>query len=237
MKTEVLQSWQSFESAIDAVRREYGEFRAEAPDGRSIERQNRVLFRGQSDATWLLRTTLERKLNRPMDVTTYAGHAARTVFEIETYTGARWNVPPRPELEQEIQDRSNTFDVHLPNYDFLVYLRHHGFASPLLDWTESPYIAAYFAYAEAGSAGDPGVRDRGLSVRANHGRSGWGRSQANGAGKSPSLGTIRRSFAPRRMESEPPQFIEKGLCAHLGDPIKTCFGIFRSGFHYLTVLH
>ncbi|MGD9878573.1 MAG: FRG domain-containing protein [Reyranella sp.] len=152
MKTEVLQSWESFESAIDEVRQEYGEFRAEAPDGRSLERRNRVLFRGQSDETWPLRTTLERKLNRQIDVTTYAGHAAQTVFEIETYTGARWNVPPRPELEQEIQDRSNTFDVHLPNYDFLVYLRHHGFASPLLDWTESPYIAAYFAYAEAGSA-------------------------------------------------------------------------------------
>jgi FRG domain len=31
----------------------------------------------------------------------------------------------------------------------MAYLRHHGFPSPLLDWTRSPYVAAFFAFNKA----------------------------------------------------------------------------------------
>ena len=72
----------------------------------------------------------------------------RNLSEIESFTCARWNVPTFTQLKNEVEGWSGRSFIRLPAYDYLVDLRHHGFPSPLLDWTESPYVAAYFAYIE-----------------------------------------------------------------------------------------
>lgn len=156
MKTVNLRSWDRFDEALKRVRREYGLYRRELPDGQVFERTVRILFRGQADHRWKLETTLERRTSAEYDVGKYLQTACRAVNELESFTGAKWNVPPWPVVEKEIADKSDTFTVHLPAYDYLVYVRHHGYPSPLLDWTESPYIAAYFAYLNA-RQGNPAV--------------------------------------------------------------------------------
>jgi hypothetical protein len=156
MKTIKIEAWEKFEDALNQIRQDYGYFEGKLNDGGTLRQKIRILYRGQANEKWPLQTTLERKANEEFDVYQYLRLARLTVNEIESFTGTRWNIPAYLELEKVTHEKSTAFDVHLPIYDFLVYLRHHGFPSPLLDWTESPYIAAYFAYL-ASNAEDPAV--------------------------------------------------------------------------------
>lgn len=103
------------------------------------------LFRGQANSKWGLKTTLERYTgNKKYDLRDYYQTMRKIKSQIETFTDRHWDIPS---LEQyhEWLDKENCL-LNLPDYNFMVYLRHHGFPSPLLDWTQSPYIAAYFAF-------------------------------------------------------------------------------------------
>lgn len=150
MKTIRVRSWSGFEKAIQRVRREHGVYRRTLSDGQNLERKTNILFRGQANHKWKLQTTLERKTSAEFNVPTYYARALRAKNELESFLGKKWEVPNYTDLETEIREKQDGGKVHLPAYEFLVYLRHHGYPSPLLDWTESPYVAAYFAYLNSG---------------------------------------------------------------------------------------
>jgi hypothetical protein len=60
---------------------------------------------------------------------------------VESFSGRRWDkVPTVPEFQELVTDNAFVWlDMLLSQrpeiYEYLVYLRHHGFPSPLLDWT------------------------------------------------------------------------------------------------------
>lgn len=141
-----LASWSEFPAAIEGIRSEYGSRTRKYPDVGEVSFPNDILFRGQADSDWPLETSLERASVSSYTVESYLSKAGACVHEIESVTSRRWTVKSRPEIEAEIAEVQDFMRVHIPHYDYLVYLRQLGFPSPLLDWTTSPYVAAFFAF-------------------------------------------------------------------------------------------
>jgi len=146
-----LDTWADFPNAIAGIRGEYGSHSIEIAD-RTETLPNDILFRGQSDSEWKLQTTLERITDEKYSIPRYLQRADSVVNEIESLTGKSWQLPAFPDICRAINEVQDSLRSHLPCYEYLVYLRHHGFPSPLLDWTRSPYVAAYFALEQSNNA-------------------------------------------------------------------------------------
>lgn len=110
------------------------------------------LFRGHADSEWPIISALERFEPRIDTLEEYYAHAYSPRYVIESATGQQWNIRPPHEFADDLQLAAAlpfVFNTQPDEYAYLVYLRHHGFPSPLLDWTRSPYVAAFFAYSNA----------------------------------------------------------------------------------------
>ncbi|MDP2135449.1 MAG: FRG domain-containing protein [Sulfuritalea sp.] len=97
-----------------------------------LELNGAKIYRGQRLSSWGLvssvhRTALVRSIP---DLKGYADYMLPQVHDaLEAWVGRSWDLK-HP----------------LGFAEFLAFLQHNGFPTPLLDWTESPYVAAYFAF-------------------------------------------------------------------------------------------
>ena len=101
-----------------------------------------LLFRGQVCESWKLETTIERYINKDFTIDEYHTYLQLVLPAFSAYTEKTWQLETNPPIDD--------IPKPPPGYEFMVYLRHHGFPTPLLDWTKSPYIAAFFAFQNAG---------------------------------------------------------------------------------------
>ena len=132
----VLQDWNEFALYVTLLR-DYRD-RLHAKHGYASP----LLFRGHSDDSWKLLTTLERHTDQISCWEEYLALANKVMPEMPAYRRKKW----APTME------FGDFPYQPPPlFNYLIYLRHHGFPSPLMDWTRSPWVAAYFAFSATGS--------------------------------------------------------------------------------------
>lgn len=142
METRALSDWSAFEAELEKVSVQLASYRVGKYDHVS-----RPLYRGQSHASWPLHTTLERYVKNPVRFEDYKRYLSAAKPAIESFTEKNFRFHYRnPTVEGTT---TSVLGLVEGQYELMVYLRHHGFPSPLLDWSRSPYVALFFAYQNA----------------------------------------------------------------------------------------
>lgn len=142
MEVIEIPDWETFEQRVRELRKEH------------TKETSPLLFRGQGNSNWRLTTTLERSGGEQMLFSEYyelicAGMGP----EVRTFAGV--DVPtydPQWATEHFLKAAllSQITDViPIDLYRYMAYLRHFGFPSPLLDWSRSPFVAAFFAFRDS----------------------------------------------------------------------------------------
>ena len=142
MKECTLNTWEQFTDKLTNLYRDYASRRA--PD----KFISSLLFRGHGNSTWELKTTLERATPNQFSLIDYYRIIRRIQPKLETLAGMEWETPTVSDYAAWTRSLKPASEGKLLAVPYLAYLRHHGFPSPLLDWTRSPYIAAFFAFRQ-----------------------------------------------------------------------------------------
>lgn len=153
MKEVKVTSWEEFEKEVGELNAYWSGIRK----NRAPLRVSELLYRGHSDASWELKTTLDRYKEcrkAPSCMSDYYRAVHATKHRIETLTEKDWPIPTVSDYQNWLTKYDPFETGEFLAYEYMAYLRHHGFPSPLLDWTTSPFVAAFFAFRDVLSSAE-----------------------------------------------------------------------------------
>ena len=116
---QAMATWESFKSHVSSL--------SSAEAGKSP--RERYLFRGQGDAEWKLSSTFDR------------GFA-----EVQPERREKIAKQLLENFKRECEIYPDLKEIVSEEYALLALGQHYGLPTRLLDWTESPYVAAFFAF-------------------------------------------------------------------------------------------
>ncbi|WP_337288850.1 FRG domain-containing protein [Candidatus Methylomirabilis sp.] len=136
VKEVLVEDWASYQDEVDQILENFEARRSTTSKGLV----SAPLFRGQSNQSWPPLTTLERFSAKSWSIKRYHRLLQSVGPAVFSLTSKAWNLGEDPDNVDQSRH------IPPPAYEFMIYLRHYGFPSPLLDWSRSPYVAAFFAF-------------------------------------------------------------------------------------------
>lgn len=140
-------SWDDFKNR---VRRDHAE-EWSALDSTEYMLATYPLFRGHARTNWTLASQWERKLASMRKTAPDRDRAAFAPMLAKVLDDFKDLAVGLPNLQSK----------DLSELDWWAIGRHHGLITPLLDWSRSPYVAAFFAFTGFAEEISPGVQSTG----------------------------------------------------------------------------
>lgn len=108
------------------------------------------LFRGQSNKDWPIASSLERIGLSSILFEKYYTLTDYLKTEINSFGRKFERKCKFPKgYDYDFSDYNRISFNQFPELEYLTYLRHHGFPSPLIDFSKSEYVALFFACEDA----------------------------------------------------------------------------------------
>ena len=99
-----------------------------------------ILFRGQSDVSWKIKSSLER--TKLPNISFYEYYTSIDFYKPEINAYGK-NFERKASFSKGYDFDFSDYDgikfSQFPELEYLTYLRHHGFPSPLIDFSKSEY--------------------------------------------------------------------------------------------------